>query len=556
MGNAINLALKGGTKLTVAIGAGLINTQLATINQTLGELINVFNPFLTQLTSFKNATDAFGEAYKVNIDLSKSVNSLIGELANEGSTTLNLIERLRDFDAGIRTNSKELNSLQAKMRTSDQETDLSRKVFAELSYNTFQNKSSVDVLAQTVMDTAKDSMVSETKLLNGILALNQSLVDQAFLSGMEEELKQLVTKISGETGIPEAALNRVMTLMMSSEDKYFTARERFGLGRLSEQLAQASDTESRQKLFMDSVRKMVDGLRPYAEVQGDRERRMFLEALGVGVTGYADLVKLIQNQGKFKPGEGVQPIGPSGVDFYSTKRLQEEMLNKFDTTMLTDVRRKLNEVLNPILEFYNQAAALAGFLVPGMAFNPVPAQGPIVPPNQQAAQQAQQQAVANAQAAAKAAQAADQEYDDFKKKYQIGFGMQIRKSEDISKQIQEEIVNKNKELNQTLDLMDFYESKNLGFNKDFEEALSKENEIIEELQTLERNKEYTDRAKTEGLISRQLIDKIDQNIELESSTLASQKELLATMGDLSIKMGRFLDKPTISRATHGTGNVV
>lgn len=534
MGNAINLALKGGTKLTVAVGAGLINNQLAAIKDALGDLINVFNPFLTQITSFKNATEAFGEAYKVNIDLSKSVNSLIGELATEGSTTLNLIERLRDFDAGIRTNSKELNSLQAKMRTSDQETDLSRKVFAELSYNTFQNKSSVDVLAQTVMDTAKDSMVSETKLLNGILALNQSLVDQAFLSGMEEELKQLVTKISGETGIPEAALNRVMTLMMSSEDKYFTARERFGLGRLSEQLAQASDTESRQKLFMDSVRKMVDGLRPYAEVQGDRERRMFLEALGVGVTGYADLVKLIQNQGKFKPGEGVQPIGPSGVDFYSTKRLQEEMLNKFDTTMLTDVRRKLNEVLNPILEFYNQAAALAGFLVPGMAFNPVPAQGPLVPPNQQAAQQAQQQAVANAQAAAKAA---NQEYEDFKQKYTVDFGMTSRA--DILNKIQEEIADKEQELIQALSIR----------NKDFVE-------ILKDIETLENSKQYADQAKTEGLISRQLINRIDQNIELESSTLSSQKELLATMGDLSVKMGRFLDKPTISRATHGTGNVV
>ena len=143
----------------------IAKSQIDQIREVIGDVGRSMNPLLQQFVSFKNAVDVLGESYKLNIDLSRSLDKLTENLSEDGSITLNLMERLKDYDAGIRTNSKELSNLTTRMRLTDQDTDISRKAFSELSYNTFQSVQSVDRLAKVVMESAKDGQISQTRLL-------------------------------------------------------------------------------------------------------------------------------------------------------------------------------------------------------------------------------------------------------------------------------------------------------------------------------------------------------------------------------------------------------
>ena len=197
--------------------------------QRLGNLINPIENFIDAI---EQSDKVQKQLLAVNTDLQTFVEQNTKSLEGlRGSFTENVEEFAANFAEGIRINSRSLNVLRDRMQETGQSTSKLREATKTMILATGGNTGAISDLASTNMKIARDSMISNEKLIDA-MQRNEDIIDTASLVGLGKEqinkINEVVAALS-ERGVDEKNQQRIIDLLFSSDDNIVALRNVVGV---------------------------------------------------------------------------------------------------------------------------------------------------------------------------------------------------------------------------------------------------------------------------------------------------------------------------------------
>jgi hypothetical protein len=210
---------------------GSTSPAINAFNGVTQSAANLISPLNNITEAFKKSDDVQKKMLAVNTDLKTFTKANSASLDNlRGGFLENAEELFENFSEGIRFNSKEMMTLQNRMKLTGQSTDKLRQGTKFLLNATEGNVESVGRLSQVNMDTSRKYMISNEKLIDA-LARNEETIDYASLFGLGEEQSAQLMKLTGlmeSKGISVKNQQQVLKLMYSTDASMAQMRATLG----------------------------------------------------------------------------------------------------------------------------------------------------------------------------------------------------------------------------------------------------------------------------------------------------------------------------------------
>jgi hypothetical protein len=203
------------------------------INGLIGRMGDLINPIDRFTEAIQKTDEVQAKALAINTNVQKFVEANTKSLEGlRGSFTENVDEFVQAFSEGIRLESRSLNVLRDRMQETGQSTSKLNNITKTLITATQGNQLEISKLADTNMKIARQSMISNEKLIDS-LEKNTDKIDMASLVGLGSEQVNELTKVTAalqERGVPEKLQQQVIDLLFSSDQNIVALRQQVGIG--------------------------------------------------------------------------------------------------------------------------------------------------------------------------------------------------------------------------------------------------------------------------------------------------------------------------------------
>jgi|GEM_PF-4670665 len=233
--NALNASVLGETTILKDVKLGLFSFKPLTnsIGNIVGRLSNLINP----IERFTEAIEKNDEVQRKSLAIGTTLAKVYEKNAQSidslrGSFSDNVSEFVEAFSEGIRVNSRSLNVLRDRMQETGQSTAKLNTISKTLITATAGNEEAISRLADTNVKIAKESLISNEKLIDA-LQRNEDKIDTAALVGLGEGQVDELSKITGlmsERGISDKLQQQVVDLLFSTDSNIMSLRASFGVG--------------------------------------------------------------------------------------------------------------------------------------------------------------------------------------------------------------------------------------------------------------------------------------------------------------------------------------
>jgi NAD(P)H-dependent FMN reductase len=286
-----------------------LNTLRRSINQLNHSLTVVNQRSVRDLTrnlrdyadAIGNWSAAFSKADSVQVK-ALAVGSSLKKVLEINNTALNKMqgsffenaeELLLNFVEGIRENSDDLNTLNNRMRLTNQSTALLRQVMGALSVVTGGNLEAVSQLSRSNVQLSNQFGVTSESLLQAIASVS-NLIDQAsFVNSANEvaDLAQSVRALAGDKAATQA--NKVLSFFL--DPKFLANRFALGIGQAEDILTNPSlTTNERLQTLVELTSLTSDKLKDLNNVDG-LSNKIFRSELALSRFGDTDILRAIVN---------------------------------------------------------------------------------------------------------------------------------------------------------------------------------------------------------------------------------------------------------------------
>lgn len=261
---------------------GLV-TALETLNESINKVVKSNTKTLedlnASLVSWGNITtrlkDSFSRADKTQVK-ALATGTTLAKFTSENTEILktmrgdffeNATELLKNFEEGIREDSKEVVKLTNIMRSTGQNTDLMRSVMSDLLSITGNSIDSLDTLARVNEEVSRKALISNEKLLNIVKDLSSTMKRVELVRGAGTQLGVFSQKLAEVLGVAGSEnIKPVVDLLISADQRQ--ARMLLGLqdaqfsllqGTLSLDEFRGSINQAYERIF-DLVGDMTDNM--------------------------------------------------------------------------------------------------------------------------------------------------------------------------------------------------------------------------------------------------------------------------------------------------------
>jgi hypothetical protein len=244
--------------------------------------------------AFSKADSIQIKALAINSSLKKVLEVNNAALTKmQGSFFENAEELLLNFVEGIRENSDDLNTLNNRMRLTNQSTALLRQVMGALSVVTGGNLEAVSQLSRSNIQLSNQFGVTSESLLQAIASVS-NLIDQAsFVNSADQvaDLAQSVRALAGDKAAAQA--NKVLSFFL--DPKFLANRFALGIGQAEDILTNPSlTTNERLQSLIELTSLTSDRLKELNNVDG-LSNKIFRSELALSRFGDTDILRAIVN---------------------------------------------------------------------------------------------------------------------------------------------------------------------------------------------------------------------------------------------------------------------